>query len=66
DWLMSYSTYEGMADTFGRMAKRVSNPKLFSGAVDSLKKHELELEADFLSFFPDILNYVEGECISYQ
>jgi acyl carrier protein phosphodiesterase len=62
DWLMNYSTYEGMAFTFGKTARRVSNSQLFSGAVDSLKKYEAQLDADFLSFFPDILTYVEGEC----
>lgn len=62
DWLMNYATYEGMADTFARMTRRVSNPALFSGAVDSLKQHQALLEEDFLIFFPDILGYVEGEC----
>lgn len=62
DWLMNYSTYEGMEVTFRRMSRRVSRPDQLRGAVDSLQMFEPQLEADFLDFFPEIMAYVQEEC----
>jgi acyl carrier protein phosphodiesterase len=62
DWLLNYATYEGMEFTFRQMSRRVSRPQQLVGAVDSLKRFEPQLEADFLAFFPEIIAYVQGEC----
>ncbi|PHN05254.1 acyl carrier protein phosphodiesterase [Flavilitoribacter nigricans] len=62
DWLMNYATYDGMETTIRRMSRRVSKPVQLQGAVESLKLFEPRLEADFLAFFPEIMEYVRREC----
>lgn len=62
DWLLNYSTMEGMHQTFYWMKKRVSKPQFFENVVESLQKDEQLLDAEFNQFFPDVMDFVNNEC----
>lgn len=59
DWLLSYTTLEGIADTFERMKRRVSKPEWLDTAVASLEQHYDDLNDEFNQFFPDIQTMVQ-------
>jgi len=58
DWLMRYSQDEGISFTLSRLQRLASRPEFLEGGAGSLREHYTELEADFLAFFPDMVNYV--------
>lgn len=62
DWLLNYTTIEGMDQTFYWLKKRVSKPQLLDDAVASLQRDETLLDLEFNKFFPDVVNYVNNEC----
>lgn len=61
NWLMSYSHFDGLKKTFGFMKKRVSKPDLLTGAVESLRLYEAQMDEEFKTFFPEVINYVNNE-----
>lgn len=61
NWLMSYTTLEGLASTFERMKYRVSKPILLDDGVSSLKEHYEALNEEFNQFFPEIIGWVAQE-----
>jgi acyl carrier protein phosphodiesterase len=63
NWLMTYSHYEGIQNTFRRMKNRVSKPALLRDAVLTMQEQEKALDAEFKTFFPDVMNYVRKECL---
>ncbi|MEM9849130.1 MAG: ACP phosphodiesterase [Bacteroidota bacterium] len=62
EWLLSYTNLEGMADTFERLKRRVSQPRHLEGAVDSLKIHHAALTTEFNLFFPELIAMVQQQC----
>ena len=62
DWLMGYSTIEGIAYTFERMKRRVTYPELLSQAIRSLKNDLAFLDEEFNLFFPDVIAYIASDC----
>lgn len=62
DWLLNYSTLEGMSHTFHRMKKRVSKPEHLQNVMKSLLRDEAQLDAEFNQFFPEVIIYVKEEC----
>lgn len=62
NWLMGYSTLEGIAYTFERMKKRVTYPIFLDNATQSLKNDLLLLDEEFNQFFPEVQVYVKAEC----
>lgn len=58
-WLDSYGSLEGLNYTFRRMRARTSHPEWLDGAVDSLEALTPQLEADFVAFFPDLIQHAE-------
>jgi len=58
DWLMKYSTMDGMMVIFDKLKKRVSKPDLLLGAKEAFLAVEKELEEDFGIFFPMLQDYV--------
>lgn len=62
DWLMNYSTKEGLEFTFSKMSNRVRVPELVAEATKTLFENELALERVFLDFFPDLRQYVIEAC----
>ena len=59
DWLGSYQYIAGIDAVFNRIAKRLSkkNGYRLTGAVEDLVLNYDNLENDFLTFFPDLINY---------
>lgn len=62
DWLMQYTHYPGLEETFRRLRRRVSQPDYFDDVVDTLRREEESLDGIFLAFFPDIIAEVQRFC----
>lgn len=62
NWLMRYGTEAGLRFTFDRMKVRVKYPALFAGATDSLLMNLAAFNRDFNLFFPEVVDFTEGEC----
>ncbi len=62
-WLRSYTTTIGLEDTFRRVQQRVSRPEYFDGVIESLLRDEVLLNQEFQVFFPDVMRYVQEECL---
>lgn len=62
NWLIQYSSLEGIAYVFERISERASKPQYFQGAVQTLQKDEALLTEEFAAFFPDIVAEVGGFC----
>jgi acyl carrier protein phosphodiesterase len=61
NWLMSYSSIDGMEDVLHRMSSRTSLPEQTSFAISVLRERELELRTEFSAFFESIRLFVEAE-----
>ncbi len=59
NWLVSYRTIEGIRVTCGRLAKRIKRKNRLLTAHKELQQNYSELESDFLTFFPQLIGYVE-------
>ena len=59
NWLCSYKQISGINLTFVRLSKRLKWENNLATASNELIKNYTELESDFLSFFPQLINYVE-------
>ncbi|MEN0046091.1 MAG: ACP phosphodiesterase [Bacteroidota bacterium] len=62
DWLSSYTSLEGIRDTFERLKRRVSQPKYLDQSVESLKAHHTLLTQEFNGFFPEVMEVVKENC----
>jgi acyl carrier protein phosphodiesterase len=60
DWLGSYRHLSGVEQALKRLSKRVTNGDRLPGAIDEIKLHYRELEANFLIFFPDLISFVKN------
>ncbi|MCF8052987.1 MAG: ACP phosphodiesterase [Desulfobacterales bacterium] len=60
DWLGSYLHLDRVGVTLDRIAGRLSNGGRFKGAIREVEEHYGRLEADFLRFFPDLVEFVCG------
>ncbi len=58
DWLLRYSSVEGMASTFDRFKHRLSRPELLADVIENLLKLDKELDSDFQAFFPDLMQHI--------
>ncbi len=61
NWLMSYTTLEGLASTFERMKRQVTKPALLDNSVSSLQAHYELLNEEFNLFFPEMVLWVAQE-----
>ncbi|MCF8378640.1 MAG: ACP phosphodiesterase [Bacteroidales bacterium] len=61
NWLIAYSTIEGMETVLQRMSSRTSLPEYTEFAIQSLRERENEYLEEFNQFFPDIRNYILQE-----
>jgi acyl carrier protein phosphodiesterase len=61
DWLSRYATFEGLDEAFVRMKRRVKFENQLEQSVEQLKIHYEGLEADFLVFFPDLIQHIEKQ-----
>ncbi len=62
DWLAQYGTWEGLAYALSRLQRRTSKPEQLDHATQHLQTHLPAFEEEFLQFFPQIIEYVQGEC----
>lgn len=58
NWLMQYAHDRGIEFTFSRLQLRASQPELLEGTTESLHRHYAALEAGFMQFFPELMEYV--------
>jgi acyl carrier protein phosphodiesterase len=58
DWLGVYSTIEGVVLVLSRMAMRTTLPDHSEYAREVIHKYYIQLESEFLTYFPDIINYI--------
>ena len=61
NWLLSYSTIEGIERILHRMSSRTSLPEYTEYAIGILRNHESEMRHEFHEFFTSISIYVETE-----
>lgn len=59
NWLGCYQTLTGVDLTFSRIARRLKRENNLANAVNELIDNYTGIEADFLLFFPEVINYVE-------
>lgn len=63
NWLRSYTTFEGLENTFWRLKRRVSKAEYLDNVISSLGRDESLLDEEFQAFFPDLIRYVRDECL---
>ncbi len=60
NWLVSYSTVNGIEKILAQMSRRVKHTKInMELSVPQLKREYLLFEKEFKSFFPEIIKHVE-------
>jgi len=57
NWLMQWMSFKGVAKTLDRISARISRQDTLSGSIEEIEKNYDILEEDFLSFFPDVMQY---------
>lgn len=57
DWLGSYVHLQGVAAALDRIAGRLTRGERFMSAVTEIESNYETLEKDFLSFFPDLVEF---------
>ena len=58
DWLMRYTTFEGLNGAFLRIEKAAAFPGNFGNAAHHLELFLAEFDVEFNLFFPDLLKHV--------
>ena len=58
DWLTGYGDPERLAGVFARLRRRMSRPQLIDGVMETLEREKPALEAEFLAFFPQAIEFV--------
>jgi acyl carrier protein phosphodiesterase len=61
DWLMHYTTYEGLHNAFLRIEKNAAFPGNFGQAAEHLEMFLTEFDMEFNLFFPDLQKKVATE-----
>lgn len=54
DWFRSYQSLDNIGFALDRVANRIRFRHSFNGIIEEIETHDEELEAHFLSFFPDL------------
>ena len=60
DWLGSYGDLDGVEKALGRLSQRLTNGDRLPGAIDEIKFHYRKLETNFLTFFPELMCFVNA------
>lgn len=60
NWLLAYSTIEGISSIFVRMSKRTRFESHMELAGEALRNDYAAFEADFYTFFPELQAYCAG------
>jgi acyl carrier protein phosphodiesterase len=59
DWLMKYTTIDGLDNAFNMIEKYAAFPGNFGNAAKHLEEFMPAFDAEFLSFFPDLMAHVD-------
>ncbi len=59
DWFEDYAKEEGIAKAIAVVAKRIRFPNTFHLAVDDINTNRDEIEARFLTFFPELITHIK-------
>ena len=59
DWLMKYTTFEGLNKAFNRIEKYAAFPGNFGNSVLHLEMYLEDFDNEFNLFFPDLIKHVE-------
>ena len=59
DWLGSYQDFQVLEQVIRGMQRRLSRPEGLHGAMRELKALYVELEQDFLLFYPELIQFAE-------
>jgi acyl carrier protein phosphodiesterase len=57
DWLGRYIELKSVGTTLDRIARRLTRGAQFKGAIVEVEKNYRQIEGDFLSFFPDLIEF---------
>ena len=60
NWLMAYSSFDGMQQAFNGMSRRTTFESNMEHAVVNLKAGYAEFNEEFRQFFPDLLSFVKN------
>lgn len=60
NWLGSYLTLKGVEITLDRISRRISKKDCLKGSLADIRANYTALEANFLSFFPDLVAYAKS------
>jgi acyl carrier protein phosphodiesterase len=66
NWLLTYGTLNGVKITLERISKRVSVNNPLIGSIEEVIENYDRLETNFLSFFPDLIEFARSHCDSVQ
>jgi acyl carrier protein phosphodiesterase len=58
DWIEIYRSVEGIINVLIRMSMRTTLPDQSEFAREVLRKYYVQLQSEFLTYFPDIIRYV--------
>ena len=59
DWLGSYRELDVLGLVFDRMSMRIRRTNNLGGALEEVEREYVDLERDFLTFFPQVVAYTE-------
>jgi acyl carrier protein phosphodiesterase len=59
-WLETYHLLENVAYALMRVGQRFSQPTPLADALPGMQAHYRNLEADFLAFFPELIEYARS------
>ena len=57
DWLGRYIELKSVGTTLDRITRRLTRGAQFKGAIVEVEKNYRQIEDDFLSFFPDLIEF---------
>ena len=59
DWLMKYTTFEGLNEAFNRIEKYAAFPGNFGNAALHLEMYLEDFNKEFIEFFPELMVHVK-------
>ncbi len=66
NWLIKYGTLDGVEITMERIARRISPDNPLNGSIEEISHNYNRLESNFLSFFPDLIDFTRSYCAAVQ
>lgn len=58
DWIETYSSQEGIIEVLYRLSMRTTLPDESEFAREILHKYYIQLDSEFLTFFPELIRYI--------